>query len=119
MAFADGLSFTPTGGTAITLNRTSFGDLKGGFASEDGLTTLSISHNRTRALTRHLLRFDQEKIVPNPLVATASQWSAVSAYLVIQQPSFGYTADEAVKFAGGLATFATQANLKKLLGNES
>lgn len=122
MAFADPLSFTPTGGSAITLNRTSSGDRKSGYSSSDLLTQLTISHDVSTQRVRHLLKLDQSKSVPDPIVPTSNTTARISAYTVFDVPRFGYTPAEVEAFCGGLLTFesaSTFAILKKLLGNEN
>lgn len=122
MAFADPQSITPTGGSAITLNRTAFGSLNGAFGSDDALTVLAIKHDRTTKRTRHLARIDQSKSVSDPLVPANNTISRISAYLVVDSPAFGYTVAEQKAFVGALTAWATAssaANITKLLGLES
>jgi len=123
MAFADPQSFTPTGGSAISLPRVSQGILSGQFQSADALTTLSINHSVGRdGIKRHFYRLDQQKLASDPFVPANSRYSKAYAYVVLGQPTFGYTAAEVVALAGGLLTgltASTNAKLTQLVGQES
>lgn len=123
MAFADPQSFTPTGGSAVSLPRVSSGVLSGQFASADGLTTLSLSHQTVSGgVKRHLYRIDQSKLVADPFIPANSRYSKAYAYLVVGQPTFGYSSAETIALAGGMLTglsASSFAALTKLVGLES
>jgi len=123
MAFADPQSITPTGGSAISMPRISSGTLSGQFGSADGLTQLSISHQTVSGgVKRHLYRIDQSKLVADPFVPANSKYAKAYAYLVVGQPTYGYTAADVIALAGGMMTglSATSfAALTKLVGSES
>lgn len=123
MAFADPQSFTPTGGSAISLPRISSGVLSGQFGAADGLTTLSLSHQTVSGgVKRHLYRIDQSKLVADPFVPANSKYAKSYAYLVVGQPTYGYTAAEVIALAGGMLTglsASSFAALTKLVGSES
>jgi hypothetical protein len=123
MAFADPQSFTPTGGSAISLPRISSGVLSGQFGAADGLTQLSLSHQTAGGgVKRHLYRIDQSKLVADPFTPANSRYAKAYAYLVVGQPTFGYSAAECIALAGGMLTglsASSFAALTKLVGSES
>jgi hypothetical protein len=123
MALADPQSITPTGGSAISMPRISSGALSGAFASADALTGLSVSHQVVSGgVVRHLFRIDQSKLVTDPFTPANSRYAKAYAYLVVGQPSFGYSAAECIALAGGMMTGLTatsNALLTKVVGRES
>jgi hypothetical protein len=123
MAFADPQSFTPTGGSAVSLPRISSGVLSGQFGSADGLTQLSLSHQTVSGgVKRHLYRIDQTKLVSDPFTPANSRYARAYAYLVVGQPTFGYSAADVIALSGGMLTGLTASSfaaLTKLVGSES
>jgi hypothetical protein len=121
--FADPQSITPTGGSAISLPRIPSGATSGQFASADALTQLLISHQvASGGVKRHLYRIDQSKLVSDPFTPANSRYAKAYAYLVVGQPTFGYTAAECVALAGGMLTglsASSFAALTKMVGGES
>ncbi len=121
--FADPMSVTPTGGSAISMPRIPSGATSGQFISSDGLTSLLIGHQTVSGgIKRHLYRIDQSKLAADPFVPTNSRYAKAYAYVVIGQPTFGYTAAECVALAGGTLsglTASTNALLTKMVGGES
>ncbi len=121
--FTDPQSVTPTGGSAISMPRIPSGATSGQFVSADGLTALLLSHQvASGGVKRHLYRIDQSKLVSDPFTPANSRYAKAYAYVVIGQPTFGYTAAECVALTGGLLTgltASTNAALTKLVGGES
>lgn len=120
MAFADPQSVT-INAIANSLPRVSQGNYNGAFMTEDGLLTLSISHEKKKR-TRHLLKITQTKTVTDPLIPANSTPVSISAYVVVDTPPFGYTAAEQKLFVAGLTKFLTDSSgaaVTKLLGYES
>jgi len=121
MAYADPQTVTPSGGTAISLPRVSSGTNAGAFQSNDGLARLTVSHTYGKRV-RHLIRVDMSKIAADPLLAGVNVRASMSAYLVVDVPTSGYSVAEQVANVGGLTAFLTAgsaAAVTKLLGGEN
>lgn len=120
MSFADPQSVTIVGG-AVSLPRVSSGTNVGAFASSDGLTRLSVGSQYGNR-TRRTARLDLSKVAANPFDSTLNAKYAMSAFLVIDVPTVGYTlADEVTNTAGLLTwlTATTNAKLTQLMGGEN
>lgn len=120
MAFADPQSVTVVGG-AVSLPRTSSGVNSGTFQSSDANTKLSVASTYGKR-TRRTARLDLRKIAADPLSTAYNAQYSMSAYIVIDVPTLGYTTADEVTNVAGLLTWMTatsNANLTKLLGGES
>jgi hypothetical protein len=117
MAFADPQSVTIDGG-AVSLPRTGFSSTAGKFTSADGDVSLEISHQRGSRF-RHLIRLTDAQVVSNPLVPDQNIAVNMSCHLVIDMPRNGYTAAEIADLSAALTTWATEANLLKVVSGES
>jgi hypothetical protein len=116
MAFAD-----PQTLNSQTLARTGQGLSSGIFSSSDGNHTETISHQLGKR-TRRSLRYTHKKIVSDPLMTGANVPVSMSAYLVVDTPSNGYTVAEAKAIVDALVAYlaaSTGAAVGKLLGGES
>jgi len=119
MAFADPISIND--GTAHTLARSGFTANGGSFRSADGLFNVTISHSYGKR-NRTVARLDVTKIAADPLLAGVNVQASMSAYLVIDAPSTGFSTTEQVAEAAALTTWltaGTNANLIKLVGGEN
>lgn len=120
MAFADPQSIT-VNAVAISLPRTGQGVNTGQFNSADGNTVETISHTYGKR-TRRTLRFDSSKIAADPLISAQSIKYSMSAYLVVDLPTTGYTVAEAKLLLDGMMAYLTAssgAKMTQLLGGES
>lgn len=120
MAFADPQSVT-INAVAISMPRTSSAANAGTFTSNDGLVKESISHTYGKR-TRRVLRLDHSKIAADPLVTAQNQRYSMSAYLVVDIPTFGYSVAEAKQVVDGLVAYltaSTGARVTQLLGGEN
>lgn len=126
MAFSDPQSVksgtTPsfTGGTAISLPRTSAGDNKSTYQSADGNQKLTISHAYSPNRTRRLARNDFQKIAANPLDSSKNALFTGSAYIVLDAPVAGFSAAELQAELEKVAWFILQSGtLAKFVGGEN
>lgn len=120
MAFADPQSVT-IDGNAITLPRTSSGTNAGGFTSNDGLVSMSVSHGYGKR-TRRVVRLNHSKIAADPLLAGVNVKASASTYLVIDQPITGYTVEELKDLVDALVAYlaaSSGARVTQLLGGEN
>lgn len=116
MAFNDPQSITVSG-TAVSLPRVSSGVNSGGFASNDGNRKLSVSHTYGKR-TRRQYRMDFQKIAADPLTAANTRFSG-SVYIVVDQPTVGFTVTELQNEIAGFLASLTAAQQAKLLGGEN
>jgi hypothetical protein len=120
MAYADPQSVTISA-VANTLPRVSSGVNSGGFSKDDGLVKMSVSHQYAKR-TRRTLRLDFSKIAPDPLVSATNIRYSMSAYLVVDVPTTGFTVAEAKAIVDGLTLYLTAssgARVTQLLGGEN
>lgn len=120
MAFADPQSVT-INGSAKTLPRISSGANSGSFATADQLDKLSVSHAYGKRV-RHLIRLDDSKIATDPLTAGQSIPVSMSAYLVVDVPTVGYSQAEQKYVVDALTAYltaSTGAKVTQLLGGEN
>lgn len=119
MAYADPQTVT-INAVAIPMPRTSFGTNAGAFTSADGLTKESVSHSYG-SRTRRLIRLDNSKIAADPLLAGVNVIASMSAYLVCDVPTSGFTAAEQKLVVDGFLAYLTAssgAKITQLLGGE-
>ena len=120
MAFSDPQSVTIVGG-ATSLPRISSGTNQGVFGSSDGYNKLTVA-TTYGSRTRHTARLDLAKVAANPFDSTLNAKYSMSAYIVFDVPTVGYTIADMVTNSAGLCTWltaSTNANLTKLMGGES
>lgn len=115
MAFAD-----PQTINSVSCPRVSSGVDSGKFRSNDSTTELVVSHAYGKRV-RRTIRFNSNKIAADPLTADNTKYS-MSAYLVVDVPTVGYTVAEAKVIVDALVAYlaaSTGANVTKLLGGEN
>lgn len=120
MAFADPQSVT-INAVANTLPRVSSGINSGVFQKDDGNVKLSVSHQYAKR-TRRTIRLDHSKIAADPLISAQSIRYSMSAYLVVDLPTTGYTVAEAKQIIDALVAYlaaSTGARVTQLLGGEN
>lgn len=117
MAFTDPQSLT-IGGTATSLPRTGFGPSEGSFRSADGQTTFVVRHSAGKR-TRHNVLVRQDKTVADPLIPSQNRPVSFQASLTLDLPNSGVAAADVLALAKALVTWASDANLAKMVGGES
>lgn len=108
---------------ATVLPRISSGVNSGAFSKDDGTVKLSVSH-QYGSRTRRTLRLDFSKIAPNPLVSTQNVGRSMSAYVVIDAPTDGFSNAEIIANIIALADFlklgtGASATTTRLVGGEN
>lgn len=102
----------------ISLPRISMGVSESTYRSADETVQMRVSHQETKGRKRHMVRLDKTVIAADPLTAeNASQKAGV--YLVIDEPSFGFTDADLDYQVDALVAWLTAANIAKVLGSES
>lgn len=120
MALSDPQSLTLASG-AVSLPRTSSGVNSSAYTAADATTTFSVSHNYAKR-TRRTARVTLNKITTDPLLSGANVRVSSSAYVVLDVPPAGFTADEQKGLLTAIATWltaSTGANAAKLVGGEN
>lgn len=120
MAFADPQSVT-INAVAQTLPRISSEKNSGVFQKDDTTVKLSVAHQYGNRI-RRTLRLDHSKIAADPLMASVNVRLGMSAYLVVDVPSTGYTVTEAKQVVDALTAYLTAssgAKVTQLLGGEN
>jgi hypothetical protein len=115
------------GGAAISLPRTSSQGSKSIYTSNDGLYSLTISHqvsgtpNTANFRTRSMFRLDVKVLATDPFNADKSIYQTFGVYIVLDKPAFGFTATQMVAIVTALVaniSASTYAAATKLVGNE-
>lgn len=115
--FADPQSVT-INAVPVSLPRVAIGTSDSTYRSADETVQMRISHQSSKGRKRRMVRLDQTVIAADPLTAeNASQKAGI--YLVIDEPSFGFT-DAALDYlVDALIAWLSSANIAKMLGGES
>jgi len=91
------------------------------YRSADDTVNLTVSHLETKdGRMRHMARIDRTVVAADPISAQNSS-KAASVYVVIDQPSFGFTDTQLYEMFGALNGWLlanTGAICYKILGNE-
>jgi hypothetical protein len=119
MAYADPQTVT-INAVAQTLARTGFGTNSGAFSKDDGNVKLSVSHQYAKR-TRRTVRLDFSKIAADPLISAQNIRYSMSAYMVVDLPTTGFTVAEAKQVVDGFLAYltaSTGAKVTQLLGGE-
>lgn len=120
MAFADPQTVT-INAVAINMPRTGSGPGNTGvFSNADGSYQETISHTYGKR-TRRVLRLDGTKVAADPLIPAQNARYSMSAYLVVDIPTFGYTVAEQKLVVDGLVAYlaaSSGAKVTQFLGGE-
>lgn len=84
----------------------------------EGLT-LDISHRITGKGASRLIKVTKTKIAADPLDPSVNQSFSMSAHVVIQTPTAGFSDAEILYTAKALVTFLSDANIGKITAGES
>jgi hypothetical protein len=120
MSYADPQTVT-INAVAQTLPRISSGANAGVFQKDDTTVKLSVSHQYGNR-TRRTLRLDFSKIAADPLMASVNVRLGMSAYLVVDVPTTGFTIAETKQIVDALTAYLTAssgAKVTQLLGGEN
>lgn len=120
MSFADPQSVTIVGGAA-SFPRTSSGLNTGSFTTADGYNKLTVA-SQYGSRIRRTARLDLSKVAANPFDSSVNARYSMSAYVVLDVPTVGYTTADIVTNTAGLLTWltaTTNAKLTQLAGGEN
>lgn len=120
MAYADPQSVT-INAVANTLPRTSSGTNTGVFTKDDGNVQLTVGHIYGKR-TRRQIKLVHRKVAADPLLSGVNTSYSMSAYMVVDVPTVGYTIAEQKQITDAFAAYlaaSSGANVTKLLGGEN
>lgn len=117
MAFADPQSIT-VNAIAKTLDRVKSEGYRSEYMMADESYKMTISHQESKGRTRRMVRVDQRVVATNPLDST-QEYKMLGVYLVIDEPEYGFSDTEIDYVVQALKTWASTANVLKVLGNQS
>jgi len=120
MAFADPQSIT-VNAVAASLPRISTVGSSSVYQSADGLVRLTVSHSGTKRF-RRMIRIDHAKVAADPFTTGQNQKYSMSAYVVADVPTVGYSAAEQKQVVDALVAYlaaTSGARVTQLLGAEN
>lgn len=97
-----------------TCNRISDDATSSLYTSDDDTITFRVSHQASKSRIRRMVRLDQTKIAADPLTAVNSYQKA-GVYVVIDEPSFGFSDTELDYLVDALVGWLTAANIAAVL----
>lgn len=103
---------------ATSLPRVATGPTSANYANPDGTVKMKLSHSDLPGRVRHLARLDQTKVAADPLTAE-SEYKSLGVYIVVDEPTFGFTDTEIGYIVSALTAWLSPANVAKLLGRET
>lgn len=86
------------------------------YESTDATLSLKVSHQQAGTRMRRMVRVDKKIIAADPLTAL-SQYQTAGIYIVIDEPSFGFGANDIENIVNGLKAWLTTANIQAVLAN--
>lgn len=118
--FSDPQSVT-INAVAVSLPRIGSGPSNGVFSKDDGTVKLTVSHQNGKRV-RQTIRLDHRKVAADPLSTGFNKEYSMSTYLVVDNPTVGYTNTEIKQIVDALTGYLTAssgARVSQLLGGEN
>lgn len=116
MAFSDPQTVT-INTVDKTCNRISTSGMKSVYQTADEEVKLTISHQEAKGRTRRMVRLDQRTVATDPL-SSENEYKTLSAYLVIDEPEYGFTDTLIDYLVQALTGFLSSANVAKVASNQ-
>lgn len=101
---------------ATDLNRVSDDKTASIYSNADATLKLKVSHQPGKNRIRRMVRLDQTKIAADPLTALNS-YQAAGVYLVVDEPSVGFSDTELDYLVDALILWLTPANIAAVLAS--
>jgi len=117
MSFTDPQSIT-VNSVAKSMPRVSTEGSKSLYAMADETFKMTISHQASKTRTRRMVRVDQRVVAADPLTSL-SEYKSLGVYIVIDEPEYGFSDTEIDYVVQALKTWASTANVLKVLGSET
>lgn len=87
------------------------------YQNDDGTYKFTVSHQLSGKRTRRMVRIDRKAVAADPLTAVNASVS-LGVYVVIDEPSFGFSDQEIVDTVAALSAWLTSANVGKVLTSQ-
>lgn len=117
--FSDPISIT-VAGSGKSLARISTTGNSSSYATSDDLWRLTISHQKAaNNHLRSLVRFEQRKVITNPLDSTKSAYDFESHSYVYDRPEVGFTLTDGTDMLTGFKTWLDTTVFGKVHGRET
>lgn len=84
------------------------------YATADGNFKLTVSHQNSKDRSRRMIRLDKKVVAADPLTAE-NEYKSVGVYLVVDEPTFGFTDDNIDDIIQGFKAWLTTANVTAVL----
>lgn len=86
------------------------------YRSADGTLEFKVSHQESKDRTRRMVRLDQTVVAADPLTAENS-YQRAGVYLVIDEPTVGFSDTELDYLVDALVAWLTPANIAAVLAS--
>lgn len=116
MALSDPQTLT-VNSVAKTLNRIKSDGFRSEYSMDDETFKMTVSHQEAKGRTRRMVRADQRVIAANPLTSI-QEYKTLGVYIVIDEPEYGFSDTDIDYLVQALKTWASSANVLKVLGNQ-
>lgn len=116
MALADPQVIT-INAVATDLNRVKSDGSRSEYATPDETLKFTVSHQESKSRTRRMARLDQRVVAADPL-SSENEYKTLGAYLVIDEPEYGFSDTEIDYVVQALTAWLSTANVSKILGNQ-
>lgn len=117
MAFTDPQSIT-VNSVAKSMPRVKTEGSRSEYAMADETFRMTISHQESKSRTRRMIRVDQRVVATDPLTSI-SEYKTLGVYIVIDEPEYGFADADIDYVVQALKTWASTANVLKVLGSET
>lgn len=123
MAFSDPQTIT-VNAVAKVMPKTQSSGSSTLFTINDDTWRLFLSHQMTKSPAkfgqhiRSLIRFEQRKVVTNPIDSTQSDFDSQSFSVIYDRPQFGFTQTEGSDMLTGFKTWLTTTVFGQVFGRE-
>jgi len=117
MSFSDPQSIT-VNSVAKSMPRVKIEGSSAEYAMADETFRMRISHQEAKNRTRRMIRVDQRVVAADPLT-TVNEYKTLGVYLVIDEPEYGFADADIDYVVQALKTWASTANILKVLGSET
>lgn len=101
---------------ATDLHRIKDDGLSSTYTSADGNLELKISSQPTKNRVRRMVRLDKTVIAADPLTAQ-NAYQKAGVYIVIDEPTYGYSDADLTDLVTALKTWATTTNIGNVLAS--
>lgn len=92
--------------------------VEGVYSNTDETLSARVSHTRSGSFLKHLVLFEQRKIVTNPLDST-NDYGSLTCSVQFVRPDYGFTVTDMQNFKTGVFAWFTNPIVAQLFGREA